>query len=161
MDNYITLKEFYKKLNVSKAAAYKLINKEEYKHFVIKENGVIKINAALIDIIKGTTPPPTVNTTIKEETPKEENKDFINYLLEENKELKKTIAEKESIITELTKTITELTNKSQELIEKSLIITSQQQYLTAAQQQPKEKGFKRLFSRKKHSENTTENNEIY
>ena len=153
MNSYITVKELAKKLKISKAAAYNLTNKEEYKEFIIEESGVKKVNIEIIHAINGTTPPPKVNTIVKEETPKAENKDFIEYLIEENKELKKTIAEKESTIIELTKTITELTNKSQDLIEKSLLITSQQQYLTAAQQTPKEKGFKRLFSRKKNTEN--------
>ena len=153
MNNYITLKEFYKKLNINKSAAYDLINKNEYKHLVIKENGIIKINTDLIDIIKGNAAqqePPQE----KDNTPKEENKDFISFLIEENKELKQTIADKEKKIEELTKIITELTSKSHDLIEKSLTITAQQQYLTAAQQQekPKESRFKRLFSRKKADE---------
>jgi hypothetical protein len=154
MNSYITVKEFAKRIKLNKAAAYNLLLKEEYKDFIVIENGVKKVNIDIIQAIQGKKPPKQEPPQVKENTPKEENKDFISFLIEENKELKQTIAEKEKKIEELTKIITELTSKSHDLIEKSLTITAQQQYLTAAQQQekPKEKGFKRLFSRRKEKE---------
>lgn len=154
MNSYITVKELAKRMKINKAAAYNLISKDEYKDFIVIENGVKKVSIDIIQAIQGVKPPKQEPPQVKENTPKEENKDFIAFLIEENKELKQTIADKEKQIEELTKTITELTSKSHDLIEKSLTITAQQQYLTAAQQQdkPKESRFKRLFSRKKADE---------
>lgn len=84
--------------------------------------------------------------TFSSENSSNSNQEFINYLLSENADLKKQLAEKDL-------KIAEITDKLLTLLEQQQQITSQAQTLNVLDK-PKEKGFiRRLFSGKKTLDN--------
>ena len=81
-----------------------------------------------------------------DESPEEERQSYINSLLEQLEEAKRTIREQESQIQELSIKLADMAMKSQEIADKALNTIHQQQILTAitAKKMP---WYKRLLSK--------------
>lgn len=81
-----------------------------------------------------------------DESPEEEQQSYINSLLEQLEEAKRTIRKQESQIQELSSKLAEMAMKSQEIADKALNTIHQQQILTAitAKKMP---WYKRLLSK--------------
>ena len=81
-----------------------------------------------------------------DESPEEEQQSYINSLLEQLEEAKRTIREQESQIQELSNKLADMAMKSQEIADKALNTIHQQQILTAitAKKMP---WYKRLLSK--------------
>lgn len=162
----VSVSEFSKMANMPKTEIYKLISLPEYAVYISKIAGKKYIDIKLLEkLSKENEEVETVEEIEPEKEPekpkpqKEENKkisgegdrEFLDFLLTENRELRQQIQEKDKIIIDLTTKLSDLTSQAQTIAENALITTSQAQALQAMDKQEptKKKGLFRLFGRNK------------
>ncbi len=153
-NNYLSVSKFAKQADLSKAAAYSLLEQEEYRQFVVVENGVKKVSTELLTVLKqkqveseqaeikvadSPAPPERKDEGKREEQPptvKEDQQDTaaeeIEKLRQEIEELRQTVKEREATISEKDKQITEFALKFADLAQQAQIIAGQAQILQAA-----------------------------
>ena len=154
-NNYLSVSKFAKQADLSKAAAYSLLEQEEYRQFVVVENGVKKVSTDLLAVLKqkqveseqaerkvadSPAPPERKDEDKREEQPPTEKEDQqntaaaeeIEKLRQEIEELRQTVKEREATISEKDKQITEFALKFADLAQQAQIIAGQAQILQAA-----------------------------
>ena len=145
---YYKVAEFAEIVGINKQKIYKMLEKELkiYEKWIDGYKQISEKAFVLFD----KQPLNQEQQNQEQENPKDTDteKQYIEFLKEENKELKRQLTEKDKIIQEYALKIIEYAEKAQEIADKALTTTSQQQYLQAAEKQ-KKGFFRRLLTRSK------------
>ena len=150
MKEYISVAEFSKRINESKAKAYSIIEQEQYNKYVSIIDGTKRVSPDLVEFyLNGfiEVPIDDIEDIFNKEKdnklePKEEiDIDYIYLLEQQNKkieELERQIQEKDKVILDYANKFAEMATQAQNIAVSALNTTGQAQYLQATQQQEKQ-----------------------
>lgn len=173
MNEYITVAELSKAINISKQAIYKQINNEEspiHKYLVTQNRKTMIHKSAIVELYgkastdstefqpkstefqrESTEFQPQIQPKSTESKLSEQDNsieaDYIKYLKDEIEDLKAALKEKDNLINDYINQISDMSVKLSEIAEKAINTTSQQQYLAAYDKTEKKSIFQRLFGK--------------
>lgn len=143
MGEYISVAEFSRRINISKAKAYNIIDSPAYKNYVSIDNGIKQVAIEAVELyLNGFLEIPIDDDiedifNIKSTNDDKEGIDY-KYILDIQskriEELERQLQEKDKVILDYANKFAEMATQAQSIAVSALTTTGQAQYLQATQQ---------------------------